>query len=88
MSYQTGVTAQSQPVELSDGVGAVAISNAAGLSCNIKLSIGEDIFLNFGDDAAITDDRLVPIDIGAPCWVRVDVASGSCDVQVLEKRKR
>ncbi|GKX32490.1 MAG: hypothetical protein MnENMB40S_01080 [Rhizobiaceae bacterium MnEN-MB40S] len=88
MSYETGVTAQSLPVELADGVGAVAISNAAGLSCEIKLSIGEDIYVKFGDGATITEEGLVPVDIGAPCWVRVDVASGSCDVQVLEKRRR
>ncbi len=88
MSYEAGVTAQSVPVELTDGVGAVAISNASGLSCEIRLSIGEDIYVGHQDGATITDDTLVPIDTGAPCWVRVDVASGSCDVQVLEKRKR
>jgi hypothetical protein len=88
MTYQSGVTAQSVPVELPEGIGAVAISSASGLSCEIKLSIGEDIYVDLLDSAAVTSDTLIPIDIGAPCWVRVDVGSGSCDVQVLEKARR
>jgi hypothetical protein len=88
MSYQTGVTAQSVPVELPEGIGAVAISNASGLSCQIKLSIGEDIYVGIEGGAVIDDDAVVPIDIGAPCWVRVDVGGGSCDVQVLAKVRR